>query len=96
MPDLAIADLTRATELEPRMAGPHFNRAVAYVERGQPGDLDRALRDLDRANYAGSEGAGALVNRAALYRERGAEGDLDRAFEDLKEALDMDQALATT
>ncbi len=93
--DLAIADLSRASELAPHLPAPYFNRAVAYIARGQPGDLDRALQDLESAIAAGAAGAGVFVNRSAVYLERSHDGDLDLAFEDLERAIGIDPNLAT-
>jgi tetratricopeptide (TPR) repeat protein len=43
--DLAIADYTKAIELNPNNVGVYYNRGLAYAGKG---DLDRAITDYTR------------------------------------------------
>jgi tetratricopeptide (TPR) repeat protein/transcriptional regulator with XRE-family HTH domain len=61
----AIEAYSQALEAKPAMASAGYNRALAYLQRGQTGDYARAVDDLDRA-------APAMAGDAALYTNRGA------------------------
>ena len=80
----AIADLTRAIEMDPNSVNAHVQRAILLVT-GNQRDLPRALADLDRAVALDPRSAKAYSVRAVVRQEAGllAEGlaDLDRAVE---------------
>lgn len=65
------------------------NRGIAYLRRGEAGDLDRAIADLTRVIVALPDDATAYNNRGAVYLERRAAGDLLRAVRDFTRAIDL-------
>jgi tetratricopeptide (TPR) repeat protein len=79
-PDRSIAACTRIIqdrgEAENRRANAHYNRAIAYRDKG---DLDRAIADFTEAIRLNPQHAVALGNRGAAYS---AKGDNDRAIAD--------------
>lgn len=74
---LALADLTRACQLDPTNPQYFYQRAMARVGNRQP---DLALTDLDQALKLDPQYAQALIGRAALrvarHDETGAAADL--------------------
>ena len=74
----AIADFTRAAELEPKAPEHLYNRAKARIEAGQP---VQAMSDLDQALKLKPDNAEALMARGRLRLtsedEAGARADLD-------------------
>jgi tetratricopeptide (TPR) repeat protein len=72
----AIADFTRATELEPAVAQHFFDRALAQFQAGQP---KPAMADLDQALKLKPDYIRALMSRAEEYL---AEKDVTRAQAD--------------
>jgi len=65
--DAAIADLTRACELEPTESSYFYLRGMAH---GHKGDADQALADFDQAIKLKPDNAEALVGRASLRVRR--------------------------
>ena len=90
---LAVADLARASSIEPGNPTTHVILAIAYRERGDTGDLQRAISELTRSIGIRPDYAGAYINRALAYMDRDEPGDLERAFDDLEHALDLDPEL---
>jgi tetratricopeptide (TPR) repeat protein len=82
-PRAAIADFTRAIDLEPDYRDAYFKRAVALEDSG---DLAAALRDYSKALDL-EETAVAYSNRALVYHQLGMN---DRAVADLEAALQVD------
>ena len=82
--DEAIWLFTQVLAVQPRSADSYNGRGLAYLERGRPGDADRAIADLSRAaDLATGTGAATpshYYNRAVAYLERGRAGDLERAI----------------
>ncbi len=74
----AIADFTRAAELEPREPGHLYNRAVTRIAAGKPVE---AMADLDQALKLKPDHVEALMRRGKLRLankdEAGARADLD-------------------
>ena len=85
--DEAIWLFTQVLAADPRSADVLNSRALAYLERGRPGDTDRAIDDLLAAVSISPDGAGRGLNLAVAYTERGLDGDLDRALDTLGQAL---------
>ena len=77
----AIADYSRAIELEPAVAQHYFDRAMARLNARQP---VLAMADLDQALKLKPDDAHSLEARGALYASR---GDFTRAQVDLDAAL---------
>ena len=86
--DEAIAEFTRAIELDPEHATAYGLRANAYHDKG---DFDRAIADWDKAIELD---AGDDAHRARPYLLRGAchgdKGELDRAIGDYNKAIELD------
>jgi tetratricopeptide (TPR) repeat protein len=78
--DLAIADLDKAIQLDPKSATAYNNRCSAYFHKG---DNDRAITDCEQAIQLDPKYA-AYNDRAVVYD---AKGDYDRAIADYDEAI---------
>src|SRR5262245_20773111 len=87
-PDRSIAACTRIIqgrgETAQRLANAHYNRGVAYKDKG---DLDRAIADFTEAIRLNPRHVTALGNRGAAYS---AKDDNDRAIADFNEAIRLD------
>lgn len=79
--DRALADFTRALQLDPQNVVIYTRRSEIYRYRK---DYDRALADLDEAIRIDPEFADAYAERGGIRREQ---GDLAQALADLNEAL---------
>jgi len=80
--ELAVADFTRAIELDPDYAAAYFDRGVLYWRELRNGY--RAIRDLTRVLELNPQWAEALFNRAMAHQIR---GDHDKAIADLEQYL---------
>src|SRR5262249_35076918 len=91
-PDRSIAACTRIIqgrgETAQRLANAHYNRGVAYKDKG---DLDRAIADFTEAIRLNPRHVMALGNRGAAYS---AKDDNDRAIADFNEAIRLDPNFA--
>ena len=74
----AIADFTRASQLEPAVARHLYNRGVAHFEAGEDA---LALADLDRALAMAPGDTTALASRAEVYLFKGDEARARRDFD---------------
>lgn len=79
--DKAIADYTRAADLEPKVAKHVYNRGVAHYEKGE---RSKALSDFSRALALRGDDILALTARGQLYLDL---GDDRKAKKDLDETL---------
>ena len=86
--DGAIADYTKAIEIEPRFPGAHLGRGNA---RQAKGDLDGAIADYTKGIELNPRDAGAYTNRGLAKRRK---GDLDGAISDSTRAIELDPRLA--
>lgn len=77
----AIADYTRAIELDPGDTDVWVGRGVARLRKA---DVDGAIADFDRAIQLEPDRALAYNDRAAAYRDK---GDFRRAVEDYNRAI---------
>ena len=93
--DEAIWLFTQVLSAQPRSVEALNSRAIAYLERGRPGDVELALSDLSRAVTITPDRAATHLNLAVAYLERGSEGDWDRALDSLDEALSYDSDFAS-
>ena len=84
--DRAIADHTRAIELDPKYVSAYNNRGFAY---GSKGDYNRAIADYTRAIELDPNYALAYDNRGATYKYN-VKGDYDRAIADFTKAIELD------
>lgn len=79
----ALADLSKAIELNPSLPGNYNNRGNVYLSLG---DLDHALLDYNEAIRLDLNFGGAYFNRGNLYSRR---GDLAQALTDLTAAAHL-------
>jgi len=86
--DRAIADLSEAIRLDPKLAMAFNNRGAAYNEQG---DNDRAIADYNEAIRIDPKLAMAFNNRGNAYSDK---GDNDRAIADFNETIRLDPKLA--
>ncbi len=81
--DRAIADHTRAIELDSKFTNAYASRGYAYAAKG---DHDRAIADYTRAIELDPKYAIAYINRGWAYA---AKGDHDRAIADYDRAIGL-------
>jgi tetratricopeptide (TPR) repeat protein len=81
--DRAIADYTRAIELDPKNAHAFSDRGVAHYDKKE---YDLAIADATRALELNPKGSTTYNNRGQAYR---AKSDYDRAFTDLSRAIEL-------
>ncbi len=87
--DEAIVLFTQVLGVRPRSVDTYNSRALAYLDRGSPGDVGRALDDLTSAAEIEPGNAATYLNRAVAYMESGSAEDLDRAVADLTRAMTL-------
>lgn len=82
--DRAIADYSKAIQLDPNDAMAYYNRGIAYYFKGQ---YDRAIADYNK-------GIALDPNNAIAYNYRGIaydfKGQYDKAFKDYNKAIQLD------
>ena len=93
--DEAIWLFTQVLSAQPRSVEALNSRAIAYLDRGRPGDVGLALSDLSRAVTITPDRAATHLNLAVAHLERGWEGDVDLALDSLDEALSYDPDFAS-
>ena len=86
--DRAIADYTKATEINPRNAVTYNNRGVAYRAKG---DIDLAIADYTKVIEINPRDPVAYNNRGIAYR---AKGDIDLAIADYTKAIEINPEFA--
>jgi tetratricopeptide (TPR) repeat protein len=86
--EAAVADLTKAIELNPSLAGLYNNRGNIYFATRH---LGQALADYDQAIKLDLGFAGAYFNRGNLYSRI---GKLDNALADLTVTVKLDPSYA--
>ena len=84
----AIANFSKAMELDPHNAVPYMNRAAVYLGNG---DYDLAIADFGRVLELNPNDPDAHYHRAEVYFRI---GDYDRAIADLLGALDAEPGYA--
>ena len=85
--DEAIWLFTQVLNVQPQSVEVLNNRAVAFLDRGRPGDFDLAIDDLLRAASIKPDRAATSLNLAVAYLDRGGQGDAERALASLNAAL---------
>lgn len=88
--DLAIAESSRAVELDPTLALAFINRGHAYIQQGE---LDLAVADLTNAIDLDPTLKSAFHNRGIAYLHQ---GYLDLAVADLTKAIELQPDFAFT
>src|SRR6266496_1509441 len=82
--DGAIADFTRAIELDPKYSKTYSNRGIAKEEKG---DMDGAIADCTRAIKLDPRYAPAYSTRGLAKKNK---GDLNEAITDYTRAVELD------
>ena len=80
--EFAVADFTRAIELDPDYVSAYYSRGVLYWRELRNGH--RAIRDLTRVRELEPTWAEALFNRAMAHQIR---GDHEKAIADFEQYL---------
>jgi tetratricopeptide (TPR) repeat protein len=87
--DQAVRFYSQAVSLEPGLVSGYNNRGIAYLRRGEAGDLGRAIEDLTQAVVGMADDASVVNNRGAAYLQRDGPGDLARAVKDFSRAVEL-------
>ena len=82
--DLAIADFTKAIELNPRLALAYLNRGLAYASKGQ---FDLAITDFTKVIELNPRLAIAYYKRGVAYAD--GKGQFDHAIADCTTAIEL-------
>lgn len=80
----AIADFSRAIEIDPNYGKAYYDRGVIYSKQGSP---SQAILDYDKAIEIDPGQAQAYNNRGAAYYSK---GDLSQAISDYNKAIEID------
>ena len=81
--DLALAEFTKAIELDPNYSDAYLNRGVLYYEQRKP---DLALSDFNQVLNINPRLAEAYNNRGLLYQQQ---GKPDLALSDFNQAINI-------
>ncbi len=92
--DEAIWLFTQVLTTRPRSVETYNSRALAYLDRDRPGDLDLAIADLTRAIGIRPDDPAIYLNRGTALARRGTNGDLNRALTDLNRSVGLDSVYA--
>ena len=87
--DEAVVLFTQVLDVRPRSVDTYNSRALAYLDRGGPGDVERALGDLNRGAEIDPQNAATYLNRAVAYMESGSAEDLGHAIANLTKAMSL-------
>jgi tetratricopeptide (TPR) repeat protein len=88
--DKAIADDTRAIQLDPKLAAAYYDRGFVY---NSIGDYDKAIADYNQAIRLNPNSANTYNRRGIAYRSK---GDYGRAIADYNQAINLEPNLAET
>ena len=83
--DEAIAEFSKAIELNPRAGAAYNNRGLAYADQEQ---YDQALADYAKAIEFSSRDTGSDNNRGEVYRKK---GQYEQALADWTRAIEINQ-----
>jgi tetratricopeptide (TPR) repeat protein len=81
--DKAIADFTKAIEIDPKDADAHYNRGVAWQRKS---DYNKAIADFTKAIEIDPKDADAYHSRGFAWEEK---GDLAKAIADYTKAIEI-------
>jgi tetratricopeptide (TPR) repeat protein len=81
--DKAIADYTKAIEIDPKNSYAYINRGVDWYDKG---DYDRAIADYTRAIEIDPKNSDAYYNRSLAWDKK---GDDDKAKDDYAKAIEL-------
>lgn len=79
----AIAEFSKAIELNPKFDRAYTNRGIALMEKGE---YDRAIDDYNKATELNPKQFQAYSNRGNAWRFK---GDVDRAIDDHTKAIEL-------
>jgi tetratricopeptide (TPR) repeat protein len=82
--DQAIADFSKAIEIDAQFGDAFVNRCVAYTDKGQ---ADLAIKDCTAAIAINPKDAVAFNDRGVAQEKK---GDLDAAIADYSKAIELD------
>jgi tetratricopeptide (TPR) repeat protein len=82
--DRAIADFTRAIQLDPNLAPAYSGRGTEYYKKS---DWDRAIADFTQAVRLDPKHSTSFANRGAAYNSK---SEWDRAIADCTESIRLD------
>jgi tetratricopeptide (TPR) repeat protein len=82
--DRAIADLTKAIELDATNEAPHLNRAFAHFQKSA---WDLAIADFNKVVEINPRSLPAYYSRGGAYLKK---GDGDQAIADYSKAIELD------
>jgi tetratricopeptide (TPR) repeat protein len=86
--DNAIAEYSKAIDLNPRLAEAYCNRGLAYYNKGQN---DEAISDFNKAIDLNPKFVQAYYNRGLAYSEK---GQHDKAILEFNKAIDLNPKFA--
>ncbi len=86
--DLAIADYTKAIEINPLDVEGYINRGAAYISKNQ---LDLAISDYNKSIEINPGYAEAYNNRGLVYMSK---GQLDQAISDYNKSIEINPGYA--
>jgi tetratricopeptide (TPR) repeat protein len=86
----AIADYTKAIELDPEYTYAYISRGIAYADQE---DYDQAIADYNQSIELDPKLAFAYNNRGAIYHEQ---GNYEEAIAEYSKAIELDPRFAVT
>jgi tetratricopeptide (TPR) repeat protein len=86
--DQAFSELTKAIEIDPRLARSYITRGMAYEDKGEH---DLAIADFTKLIGIKPTGAHAYIYRGMAY---GNKGEYDMAIADYSKAIEIDPMVA--
>jgi tetratricopeptide (TPR) repeat protein len=85
--DSAIADFTKAIEINPKDVVAYGNRGLAWHKKG---DYDKAIADFTKVTEIDPKYAPTYYNRGLTWEKK---GDYDKAIADYSKAIEIDPKL---
>jgi len=86
--DQAFSELTKAIEIDPRLARAYVTRGMAYNDKNE---YDLAIADFTKVIEIKPTDARAYVNRGMAYKNK---GEYDLAVADYSKAIEIDPMIA--
>jgi tetratricopeptide (TPR) repeat protein len=84
--DAAVADYSKAIEIDPKFADAYVNRAIAFRNKGEP---QNAIADYSKVIKMDSKSALALFSRGTTFQQI---GQLDAAISDFSRVMKLDKS----
>ncbi len=86
--DKAIADYTKAIEINPQYASAYFNRGIAWYAKGA---YDKAIADFTKVIEINPQHVKAYYGRGLAWYDK---GDYDKAIADFTKVIEIDPNFA--